>query len=79
MGRQVVAASDVRKLVRGVSASRELFERAAEAGAQMLPVHHGLFWEKDSRRIGVGIRERLRAPSSTPVGDSSDWCTAFQR
>ena len=46
MGLQVVGAAEVRKLVCGVSASRELFERAAEAGAQMVLVHHGLFWEK---------------------------------
>jgi putative NIF3 family GTP cyclohydrolase 1 type 2 len=61
MGLQVVAASDVRKLVCGVSASRELFERAAEAGAQIVLVHHGLFCEKNSRRIGVVMREALRA------------------
>ena len=61
MGLQVVGAPEVRKLVCGVSASRELFERAAEADAQMVVVHHGLFWEKESRRIGVVMRERLRA------------------
>jgi putative NIF3 family GTP cyclohydrolase 1 type 2 len=61
MGLQVVAGSDVRKLVSGVSASRELFTRAAEAGAQIVLVHHGLFCEKNSRRIGVVMRERLRA------------------
>ena len=61
MGLQVVGAPEVRKLVCGVSASRELFERAAEADAQMVLVHHGLFWEKDPRRIGAVMRERLRA------------------
>ena len=41
MGLQVVGAPDVYKLVCSVSASRELFERAAEAEAQMVLVHHG--------------------------------------
>jgi dinuclear metal center YbgI/SA1388 family protein len=61
MGLQVVGASDVEKLVCGVSASRELFARAADADAQMVLVHHGLLWEKESRRIGPVLRERLRA------------------
>src|SRR5262245_18941605 len=61
MGLQVVGAARVRKVVCGVSASRELFERAAGGDAQMVLVHHGLFWDKDSRRIGPVMRERLRA------------------
>lgn len=61
MGLQVVGAPEVRKIVCGVSASRELFERAAEAGAQMVLVHHGLFWEKEPRAVGLVLRERLRA------------------
>src|ERR687891_1389659 len=61
MGLQVAGAAEVRKIVCGVSASRELFERAAEAGAQLVLVHHGLFWERDTRVIGPVMRERLRA------------------
>jgi dinuclear metal center YbgI/SA1388 family protein len=61
MGLQVAGADEVEKVVCGVSASRELFDRAAEAGAQMVLVHHGLFWEKDPREIGPVMRERLRA------------------
>ena len=61
MGLQVVGSPEVRRIACGVSASRELFERAAEGGAQMVLVHHGLFWEKDERRIGPVMRERLRA------------------
>ena len=45
MGLQVVGAPDVMKIACGVSASRELFERAAELGAQLVLVHHGLFWD----------------------------------
>jgi dinuclear metal center YbgI/SA1388 family protein len=61
MGLQVAGAAEVRNIVCGVSASRELFERAAEAGAQLVLVHHGLFWERDTRVVGPVMRERLRA------------------
>ncbi len=61
VGLQVAGAEEVEKLVCGVSASRELFERAAAAGAQMVLVHHGLFWERDTRVVGALMRERLRA------------------
>jgi dinuclear metal center YbgI/SA1388 family protein len=61
MGLQVVGSPEVSKIACGVSASRELFERAAEAGAQLVVVHHGLFWEKDTRVIGPVMRDRLRA------------------
>ncbi len=61
MGLQVVGAPEVTKIACGVSASRELFERAAAAGAEIVLVHHGLFWERDPREIGPLMRERLRA------------------
>ena len=61
MGLQVVGAEDVTKIACGVSASRELFERAAEGGAQLVIVHHGLFWDKDSRVVDRVLRGRLRA------------------
>ncbi len=61
VGLQVAGAPEVTKMVCGVSASRELFERAAAAGGQMVLVHHGLFWERDTRVVGAVMRERLRA------------------
>ena len=56
MGMQVAGARDVQKIVCGVSASLELFERAAAAGAQLLLVHHGLLWDRDSRVIDDAMR-----------------------
>ena len=44
-GLQVPGAEEVELVVTGVSASLELFERAAEAGAQLVLCHHGLFWD----------------------------------
>jgi dinuclear metal center YbgI/SA1388 family protein len=61
MGLQVAGANEVRKIVCGVSASRELFERASEAGAQLVLVHHGVIWDKDTRVIGPLERGRLEA------------------
>jgi dinuclear metal center YbgI/SA1388 family protein len=61
VGLQVAGAAEVTKIVSGVSASRELFRRAGAAEAQMLVVHHGLFWDREPRRIGRLERERLQA------------------
>src|ERR687892_261038 len=61
MGLQVAGAEEVRKIACGVSASRELFRRSAEAGAQLVLVHHGLLWDKEPRVVGPVLRERLRA------------------
>ena len=59
-GLQVSGAEDVSLVVTGVSAQRELFERAAEAGAQLVLCHHGLFWDKQPRTIGPAMKERLK-------------------
>jgi dinuclear metal center YbgI/SA1388 family protein len=61
MGLQVVGADEVTKIAAGVSSSRELFERAARAGAQLLIVHHGLFWENDPRVVDRQLKGRLQA------------------
>lgn len=56
-GLQVEGKSEIRRLVTGVSACRELFERARELGADAILVHHGLFWRGDDRRL-VGIQRQ---------------------
>lgn len=61
MGMQVVGAEEVGKLACGVSASRELFERAAAAGAQLVLVHHGLFWNSEPRVVDRRMKGRLQA------------------
>ena len=53
------APSEVDHVCTAVSASLDVFERAAAAGAQMLVVHHGLFWDGSPRRIGMLERRRL--------------------
>ena len=61
MGMQVPGAREVGRLVAGVSASLELFEQAAEAKADLILVHHGLFWERDPRAIDEALKRRLQA------------------
>src|SRR5439155_16129333 len=61
IGLQVVGATEVSRLACGVSASLELFERTAAAGAQLLLVHHGLFWDKEPRVVDVRMKGRLKA------------------
>jgi len=58
-GLQVVGADEVSKLACGVSSSRELFERAAGAGAQLVIVHHGMFWRNEPVWIDRRQRGRL--------------------
>jgi dinuclear metal center YbgI/SA1388 family protein len=58
-GAQVLGAEEVAKLACGVSSSRELFERAAAAGAQLVLVHHGLFWRNEPLVVDHRLRGRL--------------------
>jgi dinuclear metal center YbgI/SA1388 family protein len=61
MGMQVLGADDVTKIAAGVSASRELFERAAAAGAELVVVHHGIFWSNESPVVDRRLKGRLQA------------------
>jgi dinuclear metal center YbgI/SA1388 family protein len=59
-GLQVPGREEVTTVATGVSAHRELFERAAEAGAQLVVAHHGLFWDFHPRSLSPSMKERLR-------------------
>jgi dinuclear metal center YbgI/SA1388 family protein len=54
------ADGEVRKLVTGVSAQRELVERAVALRAQLVLVHHGLFWDFKPTGLTPVLAERLR-------------------
>ena len=58
-GLQVPGADEVSLVVTGVSAQRELFERAAADGAQLVLAHHGLFWEFLPRALSAQMKRRL--------------------
>jgi dinuclear metal center YbgI/SA1388 family protein len=59
-GLQVPGRPDVDRIATGVSAGRELFERAAAAGAGLILVHHGVFWEGQPRALTPAMAARLR-------------------
>jgi dinuclear metal center YbgI/SA1388 family protein len=59
-GLQVPGAEEVSTVVTGVSAQLELFERAAQAGAQLVLSHHGLFWDFHPRSIGPAMKKKLK-------------------
>jgi dinuclear metal center YbgI/SA1388 family protein len=59
-GLQVPGADEVSLVVTGVSAQRELFERAVADGAELVLCHHGLFWDFHPRAIGAAMKERLK-------------------
>jgi dinuclear metal center YbgI/SA1388 family protein len=59
-GLQVPGAEEVSKVVTGVSAQLELFERAAEAGAELVLCHHGLFWEFHPRALTPAMKAKLK-------------------
>jgi dinuclear metal center YbgI/SA1388 family protein len=61
VGLQVPGGDSVSHVATGVSASLELFERAAATGAQMLLVHHGLFYGSGPRPpLRKSDKDRLR-------------------
>ncbi len=58
-GLQVEGRQEIRRVVTGVTASLALIERAAEAGADAILVHHGLFWKGDDMRITGPKKRRI--------------------
>ena len=66
-GLQVPGAAEVTTVVTGVSAHRELFERAREAGAQLVLCHHGILWGGNpalTRPAAARLRVLLEADMS---------------
>jgi dinuclear metal center YbgI/SA1388 family protein len=59
-GLQVPGRAEVAKIATGVSASAELFERAASAQTDLLVVHHGLFWSSGPTPIDARMKRRLK-------------------
>jgi dinuclear metal center YbgI/SA1388 family protein len=59
-GLQVPGARDVERVVTGVTAQRALFDRAIVEEAQLVLVHHGLFWSFNPVGLTPLLAERLR-------------------
>jgi dinuclear metal center YbgI/SA1388 family protein len=59
-GLQVPGRTEVSKLATGVTANREFLAGAAESGATLAIVHHGLFFGDHPRALSEQMAERLR-------------------
>ncbi len=59
-GLQVPGPSTVETLATGVSANAELFELAAAEHADLLLVHHGIFWGPGVRALDAPLKRRLQ-------------------
>jgi dinuclear metal center YbgI/SA1388 family protein len=59
-GLQVPGPDQVNVIATGVSANAELFELAAREQADLLLVHHGLFWGSGVSAIDRALRHRLK-------------------
>jgi putative NIF3 family GTP cyclohydrolase 1 type 2 len=59
-GLQVPGSAEIGTVATGVSASAELFELAANERADLLIVHHGLFWGKSAGPIDAQLKRRLQ-------------------
>lgn len=58
-GLQVEGKPEVHKIVSGVTASLALIEAALAVGADVILVHHGLFWRGQDGRITGWLKRRL--------------------
>jgi dinuclear metal center YbgI/SA1388 family protein len=67
-GLQVPGAPEVTRVVTGVSATRALIERAVALEAQLVLVHHGLFWSFHPPGISRIVAERLRPLFKHDIG-----------
>ena len=59
-GLQVPGPVEISTVATGVSASAELFELAASERADLLVVHHGLFWGREVGPIDPQLKRRLQ-------------------
>ena len=58
-GLQVEGKAEVKKIVSGVTASQYLIDKAIEAKADLLLVHHGFFWRGENAAITGAKRKRI--------------------
>jgi dinuclear metal center YbgI/SA1388 family protein len=58
-GLQVEGSPEIDRIVTGVSANQELFDKAIELGADLVVVHHGLIWGNGITRVDGALGRRL--------------------
>jgi dinuclear metal center YbgI/SA1388 family protein len=59
-GLQVPGAAEVQTVVTGVSANGVLIDAAVAEGADLVVVHHGLFWRGDPQQVTPLLHRRLK-------------------
>jgi dinuclear metal center YbgI/SA1388 family protein len=67
-GLQVPGRDQITKLATGVSASVELFEQAIATRADLLVVHHGIFWGSRPAPIDAPMKRRLKLLFDADMG-----------
>jgi dinuclear metal center YbgI/SA1388 family protein len=67
-GLQVPGAPNIETVATGVSAHLELFERAVAERAQLLIVHHGIFWGSGPGVIDAQLKRRLQLLFDAEIG-----------
>jgi len=67
-GLQVPGPSEITTIATGVSAHAELFELAAAERAELLIVHHGLFWGSGPGPIDAMLKRRLQILFDADIG-----------
>ncbi len=67
-GLQVPGPTSVRTVATGVSAHAQLFELAAAERAELLIVHHGLFWGPGPGSIDAALKRRLKLLFDADIG-----------
>ncbi len=58
-GLQIEGKKNINNIVSGVSANLKLIESAINNNADAIIVHHGLFWNKDTRVITGAMRNKI--------------------
>jgi dinuclear metal center YbgI/SA1388 family protein len=59
-GIQIEGKNTIKKCMFSTSASLEVIQHAANTGIDALIVHHGLFWDKDSRVIEDSMKKKIK-------------------
>jgi len=59
-GVQIEGKDEIKKIILGVSANKELFEKAVKKNTDCIIVHHSLFLDNLNHRIDPILKERLK-------------------
>ncbi|MDH4262449.1 MAG: Nif3-like dinuclear metal center hexameric protein [Spirochaetia bacterium] len=59
-GLQIEGASEIKRILTSPSISLAVMNKAIELGAEAILVHHGMFWEHESRKVTGPCKERLK-------------------